>query len=150
MSVCRGRGGLIGTHSGGAKPFQTKASFNAGVLHSLLSVRGGIENAINTLNLADQIWLIYKKQLLWPPVKLESFLFLIHCSVQVEVLPCWLSTLAKLLRFPGCSTVWHFFFSFLIVRCRRRNSPGFLTISVDAKLGTGVRVKRSHGSQQDG
>lgn len=53
----------------------------------------------------------------------------------------------------GCSTVWHrffFFFFFVIVRCRSRNSPGFLTISVDAKLGTGLRVKRSHGSQQDG
>lgn len=58
-----------------------------------------------------------KKKLLWHfnnkqfSVKPESFLFLIHPSVQVKVLPCCL--LPRMLRFPGCSTVWHGFFFLL-------------------------------------
>lgn len=60
MSARRGTGGLISTHGGGAKSFQTKASFNAGLLHTLLSVTSKIENAINSLNLAKVLF--YKKK----------------------------------------------------------------------------------------
>lgn len=48
-------GGLISTHGGGTKPLQTKASFNAGLLHTLLSVT----SKIDSLNLANVLF--YKK-----------------------------------------------------------------------------------------